>query len=89
MSTRTFLVFRTEKQCVEVAASGGFGVRASQQPRALALFCYAYRGEQVEMLSDGDLERFGLDYGELTEWTDEKAGLLYNTNTGTNAPESD
>lgn len=82
MSTRTFLVSNQTKQCVEVAASGGFGVRASQELVALALFCHAHRGEQIEMLHEGQLEALNMCHGELTEWTDANSAVHYQTLTG-------
>jgi hypothetical protein len=87
MSTQTFLVCRTTKQRVEVAASGGFGVRSSQEPKALALFCYAHRGQEVEMLSDHRLEAENLDHGELETWVDANAEARYKTLTNTEPPE--
>lgn len=89
MSTRTFLVSRKTMQCVEVAASSGFAVSASQEPKALALFCHAHRGEQIDMLQDGQLEAMNLCHGELTEWTDAKAALQYQALTGQEPPEYD
>lgn len=57
MSTRTFLVSLPKKQCVEVAASSGGGVRITQERKALALFVHAYRGE---------------GYLDASRWTDRR-----------------
>lgn len=84
-----FLVSMPNKQCVEVAVHSGCVVRSSQEPRTLALFCHAHQGEPVEMLNDGDLDRLGLSYGELTEWKDHTADSLYKAMTGAAAPESE
>lgn len=89
MSARTFLVSLKTMQSVEVAVSGGSRVRASQEPKALALFCHAHRGEQIDTLHDGQLDSMNLCHGELVEWTDAKADLQYQELTGKEPPEYD
>jgi hypothetical protein len=93
MSTPFFLVSRATKQCVEVACSGGFGLRGSQHPNALVLFCYAHRGEHVELRAetqlDGQLKNEWTGSGELEEWTDADAARRYEALTGSSAPDFD
>lgn len=86
MSSYAYLVSRQALQCVEVAGWGGFGVRASQEPKALALFCLAHAGESVELLTGQQLEAENLGHGELTEWTDENAEQRYRAATGETPP---
>lgn len=81
-----YLVSLKTMQKVEVACSGGFGVRGSQEPKALALFCAAHAGEVVEMMGEKDLEFRRLDHGELTTWTDDDADARYKAVTGEEPP---
>jgi hypothetical protein len=87
MSTRTFLVSIGARQCVEVAVSTGGSVRGTQEPKALALFCHAYRDTSIQMLHDGQLDVMKLGHGELTEWTDQNAASMYESVTGEAAPD--
>lgn len=93
MSTYYYLVCLETMQSVEVAGSigciGGGSVRATQQPKALAMFCLAHVGKAVEMLNEGQLEGRDLDHGELTEWTDENADERYKAVTGKTPPSYD
>lgn len=89
MSTRTFLVSLSARQCVEVAVRTGGSVRGTQEPKALILFCDAYRGDAIQMLHDGQLEGLDLVHGELTEWTDQNAAALYEAVMGEAAPSTD
>lgn len=86
MSTYYHLVCLETMQSVEVSARIGGSVRATQQPKALALFCMAHAGLQVEMLNDDQLEGRDLDYGELTEWTDANAEERFRAVSGENPP---
>ena len=81
-----YLVSLKTMQKVEVACSGGFGIRGSQEPKALALFCHAHMSEVVEMMTEKDLEFRDLDHGELTTWMDEDAEARYKALTGTEPP---
>ncbi|MFM0265609.1 hypothetical protein [Paraburkholderia sediminicola] len=87
MSTVFYLVSLKTMQKVEVACSVGTGVRTSQEPKALALFCEAHVSEAVEMMSEKDLELRNLDHGELTTWMDEDADARYKALTGTEPPQ--
>lgn len=89
MSTHYYLVCQETMQSVEVAARVGGGVRATQEPKALAMFCNAHAGMRVEMMSDNQLERRNLDHGELTEWTDANADERFKAVDGENPPSYD
>ncbi|MGK5049928.1 hypothetical protein ACQ4WP_29185 [Janthinobacterium sp. GB4P2] len=93
MSTYYYLVCLATMQSVEVAASiGGMeggSVRASQHPKALALFCNAHAGKHVEMMSEGQLEGRNLVHGELTDWTDANAEERFKAIDGEKAPSYD
>lgn len=87
MSTCYYLVCLDTQQSVEVAVRAGVSVRASQEPKALALFCEAHTGKVVAMMSEHDLEARNLDQGELTEWTDADAEIRYTALTGDRPPD--
>ncbi|MES2877553.1 MAG: hypothetical protein V4713_03955 [Pseudomonadota bacterium] len=86
MTTRTFLVSLTDRQCVEAAASTGGCYRGTQEPKALVLFCQAHMGKTIQILNEGQLE--GLPHGgdELTHWTDKNAAAMYESVMGEPAP---
>ncbi|WP_154822163.1 hypothetical protein [Burkholderia pseudomallei] len=87
MSMVFYLVSLKTMQKVEVACSvGGSGIRGSQEPKALALFCEAHMCEVVEMMTEKDLEFRNLDHGELTKWTDVDAEAKYRALTGNEPP---
>lgn len=89
MSTYYYLVCLETLQSVEVSASVGAGVRATQEPKALAFFCVAHAGMQVEMMSQGQLEGRNLDHGEVTEWTDANAAERFKAVNGDTPPSYD
>lgn len=93
MSTYYYLVCLGTMQSVEVAASigciGGGSVRATQEHKALAMFCLAHAGKPVEVMSEGQLEGRNLDHGELTVWTDENADERYKAVAGATSPSYD
>lgn len=93
MSTYYYLVCLETMQSVEVAASiggiGGGSVRATQEPKALAMFCNAHAGMHVEMMSEGQLEGRNLDHGELTDWTDANAEERFKIVNGETPPNYD
>lgn len=89
MSTHYYLVCLETMQSVEVSARVDGSVRATQEPKALALFCVAHAGMHVEMMSDGQLEGCNLDHGELTEWTDANAEERFKAVDGENPPSYD
>ncbi len=86
MSTYYYLVCLETMQSVEVSARIGGGVRATQEPMALALFCVAHAGKHVEMMSDDQLEGRKLDHDELTEWTDANAEERFEAIDGESPP---
>jgi hypothetical protein len=86
MSTVFYLVSLKTMQKVEVACSVGASVRATQEPKALALFCEAHSTEVVEMMSEKDLEFRHLDRGELARWTDDDAEARYRALVGREPP---
>lgn len=73
------------QQSVEVSARVGDSVRASQEPKALAMFCVAHARPRVEMMSEGQLEGRNLAHSELTEWTDANAEELFKAVDGDGA----
>ncbi|CAN7646154.1 hypothetical protein [Massilia sp. LjRoot122] len=89
MSTYYYLVCLETMQSVEVSARIGGSVRASQEPKALAMFCVAHAGMRVEMMSEGQLEGRNLDHGELTEWTDANAEERFKAVDGETPPNYD
>jgi hypothetical protein len=89
MSTHYYLVCLETMQSVEVSARVGGSVRASQEPKALAMFCVAHAGMRVEMMSEGQLEGRNLDHGELTEWTDANAEERFKAVDGDTPPSYD
>ena len=93
MSTYYYLVCLETMQSVELAASigciGGGSVRATQNPKALAMFCAAHAGKRVEMMSEGQLEGRNLDHGELTEWNDANAEERFKAVDGETPPSYD
>ena len=89
MSTYYYLVSLETMQSVGVSASVGGSVRATQEPKALALFCSAHAGMHVEMMSEGQLEGRNLDHGELAEWTDANAEELFKAVAGETPPRYD
>jgi len=86
MSTYYYLVCLETMQSVEVSARIGGSVRASQEPKALAMFCVAHAGMRVEMMNDGELEGRDLDHGELTKWTDANAEERFKAVHGESPP---
>ena len=89
MSTHYYLVCLETMQSVEVAARVGGSVRATQEPKALAIFCHAHAGMGVEMMSEGQLEGRNLDHGELMEWTDANAEERFKAVDGETPPNYD
>jgi hypothetical protein len=86
MSMAFYLVALKTMQAVEVGCSSVGGMRGTQEPKALALFCHALMSEVVEMMTEKDLEFRDLDHGELTIWTDGDAATRYRTVTGDEPP---
>lgn len=86
MSMVFYLVSLKTMQAVEVGCSSVGSMRGTQEPKALALFCYAHMSEVVEMMTAKDLEFRNLDHGELTTWTDENAEARYKAVTGDEPP---
>lgn len=82
--TGFYLVSLTTRQCVELAGSGASGVRASRQPKALALFSHAHTAEGLNAINAPDVRH--LAAGEFTQWTDAHAEVLYKALTGREAP---
>jgi hypothetical protein len=89
MSTYYYLVCLETMQSVELSARVGGSVRATQEPKALAMFCVAHAGMRVEMMSEGQLEGRNLDHGELTEWTDANAEERFKAIDGATPPSYD
>lgn len=90
MEVQYYLVCLQTMQLVEIASSicthDRNSVSSTYDRKALALFCYAHAGMNIEMLSLAQLKRRNLDQGDLVKWNDANAENCFKALEGDNPP---
>nr|WKF60634.1 hypothetical protein HUO10_005155 [Paraburkholderia busanensis] len=86
VTTALYLASPRTRQCVELACAGPSGLRASREPKALALFCHAHAGSGFETVGARELASHAHADGAFTRWSDDDADRQYKALTGAEPP---